>query len=140
MSLKYLNKLEKSSVLVVGGTSGIGFAVAEASVEFGAHVVVASRSQERVDDAVERLAASYPDAKDRIRGHVVNLHGEESETSITKLFDFVTKSGTNLVDHVVETAGETLHSLTLEEVTPKRIAEATSSRVTGSIILAKVAA
>lgn len=139
MSPKYINKLEGNSVLVVGGTSGIGFAVAEASVEFGARVVVASRSQERVDNAVKRLAMSYPDAKDRIQGHVVNLYGDDSETSITKLFDFVTNGGRDHVDHVVETAGESIHSLTLQEVTPKRIAEATSSRVTGGIMLAKVA-
>jgi NAD(P)-dependent dehydrogenase (short-subunit alcohol dehydrogenase family) len=139
MSLKYTNKLEGSSVVVVGGTSGIGFAIAEASVEFGARVVVASRSQERVDEAVERLATSYPDAKDRIRGHAVDLRGEGSESSITSLFNFVTNGGTDLVDHVVETAGESIHSLTLQEVTPKRIAEATSSRITGGIILAKVA-
>lgn len=141
MTLKYVNKLEGKSVLVVGGSSGIGFAVAEASVEFGASVVVASRSQEKVAKAVERLTASYPDAKNRIRGHVVDLYGEESETSLTKLFEFVTNGGKDKVDHVIETAGENHNaSLTLQEATPKLIAEASNSRVSGAVILAKVAA
>ncbi|GKT46301.1 short-chain dehydrogenase/reductase ATR9 [Colletotrichum spaethianum] len=140
MALKYVNKLEGKSVLIVGGSSGIGFAVAEAGVEFGARVVVASRSQERVSKAIERLTASYPNAKDRIRGHVVDLYGDESESNITKLFEFVTKGGKDKVDHVIETAGENLNtSLTLQEATPKRIAEASSSRVSGAVMLAKVA-
>ncbi|TID02733.1 Tropinone reductase-like protein [Colletotrichum higginsianum] len=138
MSPKYITKLEDKFVVVIGGTSGIGFAVAEASVEFGARVVVASRSQERVDDAVKKLVTSYPDAGNRIRGHVVNLYGNESEASITGLFESITDGGRDQVDHVVETAGESIGSLTLPEVTPQRIAEATSSRVTGSVMLAKV--
>ncbi|OLN85269.1 Tropinone reductase 2 [Colletotrichum chlorophyti] len=141
MAPKYTNKLEGKSVLVVGGTSGMGFAVAEASVEFGASVVVASRSKAKVDDAVRRLATSYPDAKDRIRGHTVDLSGEDSETSITELFYFVTNGGKDKVDHVVETAGDAPSAgLALEEVTVQRIVEASSPRFSGIVMLAKVAA
>ncbi|GJC90819.1 short chain dehydrogenase/reductase family [Colletotrichum tofieldiae] len=140
MASKYIDKLKNKSVLVIGGSSGIGYAVAQACVEFGARVVVASRSQERVNVAIERLRKIYPDAGDRIRGHVVNLSGDDSEASITKLFEFVTNGGRDKVNHVVETAGENLNiSLTLQEATPKAIAEASSSRLFGVIILAKVA-
>ncbi|KZL70008.1 short chain dehydrogenase reductase family [Colletotrichum incanum] len=140
MAPKYVNKLEGKSVIIVGGTSGIGFAVAEASVEFGARVVVASRSQERVDKTIKRLTESYPDAKDRIRGHIVNLHGDESETSIKKLFEFATNEDKDKIDHVVETAGEAPDaSLTLQDATPQRITEASSSRFPGVVVLAKVA-
>ena len=37
-------------VVIVGGTSGIGFAVAEAAVAQGAHVVVASSQMDNVDN------------------------------------------------------------------------------------------
>jgi NAD(P)-dependent dehydrogenase (short-subunit alcohol dehydrogenase family) len=47
--------LEGKRVLVVGGSSGIGFAVAKAALEDGARVTIASRSAERVRAAVERL-------------------------------------------------------------------------------------
>jgi NAD(P)-dependent dehydrogenase (short-subunit alcohol dehydrogenase family) len=48
-------KLDGARVLVIGGTSGIGFAVARAALEDGARVTVASSSAEKVRDAVERL-------------------------------------------------------------------------------------
>ena len=47
--------LEDRRVLVVGGSSGIGFAVARAALEAGAKVTIASSRAERVRDAVGRL-------------------------------------------------------------------------------------
>ncbi|MBN9678498.1 SDR family oxidoreductase [Salipiger bermudensis] len=47
--------LQNKSVLVIGGTSGIGFGVAKAAQEAGAHVTVASRSAEKVANASTRL-------------------------------------------------------------------------------------
>ncbi|MAE92229.1 MAG: short chain dehydrogenase [Pelagibaca sp.] len=47
--------LQNISVLVIGGTSGIGFGVAKAAQEAGAHVTVASRSAEKVANASTRL-------------------------------------------------------------------------------------
>lgn len=47
--------LENQRVLVIGGSSGIGFAVAKAALEQGAKVTIASSSNDRLRDAVERL-------------------------------------------------------------------------------------
>lgn len=47
--------LQNTSVLVIGGTSGIGFGVAKAAQEAGAHVTVASRSAEKVANTSTRL-------------------------------------------------------------------------------------
>lgn len=44
-------------VVVIGGTSGIGRAIAQQSAAAGARVTVASRNQKRVDDPGARLAA-----------------------------------------------------------------------------------
>jgi NAD(P)-dependent dehydrogenase (short-subunit alcohol dehydrogenase family) len=52
---RWLN-FDDHNVLVVGGTSGINLGIAEAFAEQGANVAVASRSQEKVDSAVARLA------------------------------------------------------------------------------------
>ena len=49
--------LQDKIVLVVGGTSGMGFAVAEQARAAGAKVIVASRSADKVAHAVARLGA-----------------------------------------------------------------------------------
>lgn len=48
-------KLQDKRVLIVGGGSGIGYAVAQGCLEEGARVVVASTDQNRVQGAAERL-------------------------------------------------------------------------------------
>jgi NAD(P)-dependent dehydrogenase (short-subunit alcohol dehydrogenase family) len=47
--------LKGQHVLVIGGSSGIGFAVAQAATVQGARVTVASSSARKVDDAIARL-------------------------------------------------------------------------------------
>jgi NAD(P)-dependent dehydrogenase (short-subunit alcohol dehydrogenase family) len=48
-------KLNHARVLVVGGSSGIGFATATAAAEAGAAVTIASRSQTKLESAVNML-------------------------------------------------------------------------------------
>ncbi len=48
---------ESKTVFVMGGTSGINLGIAEAFAEQGADLVVASRSKEKVEAAVEKLSA-----------------------------------------------------------------------------------
>jgi NAD(P)-dependent dehydrogenase (short-subunit alcohol dehydrogenase family) len=47
--------LSSKRIFVIGGTSGIGFSTAQAALEAGASVVVASNSAEHVEAAVARL-------------------------------------------------------------------------------------
>lgn len=63
--------LTDRTYIVTGGTRGLGFATAEALVADGANVVVASRSQEHVDDAVARLGG-------RASGVSVDLTDEDA--------------------------------------------------------------
>ncbi|OAL34872.1 hypothetical protein AYO20_05832 [Fonsecaea nubica] len=100
---KYINKLKGARVLIIGGTSGIGFGVAEAVIEHGAGKVIVSSSREsRVNDAVARLKASYPSSTASIEGYVCDV-GElgTMEDNIKELF---TKVGT--LDHIVYSAGD----------------------------------
>lgn len=81
----YLHLLKDKKVVVIGGSSGIGFSVASALVEEGAHVVIASSSQERVDAAVARLSdpkQQYNADEKRVEGRTVNLKGEQMEVSL----------------------------------------------------------
>ncbi len=55
--MKNVLNFSDKNVVVVGGTSGINLGVAEVFAKSGACVAVASRSQEKVDAAVEKLKA-----------------------------------------------------------------------------------
>lgn len=48
--------------VVTGASEGLGFACAQELIREGARVVLSSRSQAKVDEAVRELATSHPDA------------------------------------------------------------------------------
>ena len=83
--------LEDQRVVVIGGSSGIGFAVARSVLREGAQVVVGSSSAARVEDAVKRLG---PGAS----GSAVDVRDEASVAA------FFADSGA--FHHLVFTAGD----------------------------------
>ena len=54
--------LTGKTALVSGSTAGIGFAIARALAGEGAHVIVNGRTPERVDAAVNKILAEFPEA------------------------------------------------------------------------------
>src|SRR5438445_9599198 len=56
-------QLADKKALVTGSTAGIGFAVASLLAQEGASVVVNGRSQQRVEQAVQRIRAERKDAQ-----------------------------------------------------------------------------
>jgi NAD(P)-dependent dehydrogenase (short-subunit alcohol dehydrogenase family) len=80
-------------IVVLGGSSGIGLATAQAAARQGANVVIVSSRKDRVEAA---LATLPPGAE----GHVADL---ADENVIRALFD-----RTGQFDHLVFTAGENL--------------------------------
>lgn len=62
-------KLKNRTILVTGGTSGIGFAFAKRFLEMGNTVIITGRSQQRIDQAVQNnpgligMAADVSDPK-----------------------------------------------------------------------------
>jgi NAD(P)-dependent dehydrogenase (short-subunit alcohol dehydrogenase family) len=115
---KYVNRLEGQRVLVIGGSSGIGFGVAEASLEYGAIVIIASSQQSRVDDAISRLLKAHPSATDRLNGFTCNLADETTmEDNIKTLFAQVTSNGAHKLDHIIFTAGTPLSQVALQDAT-----------------------
>lgn len=137
MAPKYSNKLEGKRVLVIGGTSGIGFCVAEACVEFGAIVTVASSRQENIAKTIERLTTSYPDAKVRVSGHIVDLATSDVEGALKTLFEFATMEGK--LDHIVNTAGDGSGPTKLTETAPEDIQKYGRVRYVSALMMAKVA-
>jgi NAD(P)-dependent dehydrogenase (short-subunit alcohol dehydrogenase family) len=87
----YLRTLSGKRIMVLGGTSGIGFATADMAASEGAAVVIASSKREHVDRAVARL----PEGAE---GYAVDLSDE------AQMRDFFAQLGA--FDHLAFTAGE----------------------------------
>lgn len=92
------------TVLVIGGSSGMGFAVAKLALAEKANVIIASSNKEKVDSAVNRLKGDSPSGQGQISGYTVDLADEDVEAQLEKLFTEATKNGS--LDHVVYTAGK----------------------------------
>jgi NAD(P)-dependent dehydrogenase (short-subunit alcohol dehydrogenase family) len=88
------NGLQQKRVIVVGGSSGIGLAVAQQAAAQGAQVVIVSSNAERIQQAVESIGGEA-------QGHTVDVSDEGTvATLFAKLGNF---------DHLVFTAGDSLH-------------------------------
>ena len=68
--------MERETVLVTGGNSGIGFECARELARAGRHVVIASRGREASARAVQRIAAEF--GADRIEAMELDLAEPES--------------------------------------------------------------
>ena len=86
-------KLEKKRVVILGGSSGIGLAVAKLAAQAGAELVVVSSRKENI----ERALADLPQST---QGHTVDL---SEEMRVRALFEVL-----GPFDHLVYTAGENL--------------------------------
>ena len=87
-------KLDGKTVVVIGGASGVGFAVAEAALAAGAEVVVGSSQTARIEAAASKLGKGA-------KGHTVDVR---DEASVAAFFDIV-----GAFDHLVFTAGDWGH-------------------------------
>jgi NAD(P)-dependent dehydrogenase (short-subunit alcohol dehydrogenase family) len=85
--------LDGKRIVVLGGSSGIGLATAQAAAGEGAAVVIASSRKARVDEALATLPAGA-------EGHALDL---ADEAAVRALF-----AGLGPFDHLAFTAGETL--------------------------------
>ena len=50
------NLLKGKTALITGGTSGIGYAIAQAYLKHGANVIITGRKQEKIDEVVKKLS------------------------------------------------------------------------------------
>lgn len=92
MQLK--NDFPQKRVIVMGGSSGIGLAVAQQAASLGAKVVIVSSNAERVRQAVDSISGEA-------QGQAVNVSDEKAVAA------FFAKLGP--FDHLVFTAGDSLH-------------------------------
>lgn len=138
-STKYTSKLANTRILVIGGSSGIGFTVAEACVEHGAHVAISSSNPRRVESAVERIKNSYPSKSSNIHGIAVDLGKPETlESELERVLKTsVEKLGGGKLNHVIFTAGDALATIGLKDMTYQNIVAAGQIRFFAPLLLAK---
>jgi hypothetical protein len=119
---RYTNKLNNSRILIIGGTSGLGYSVAEACLENGALVTISSSNPSRVDAAVSKLHTAYPSSADpekpRVWGLAVDLGKPETldDELKTLLEKTVGRMPEGKLDHVVYTAGDKLAEIGLGDM------------------------
>lgn len=139
-SLKYTNKLAGQRVLILGGTSGMGFCVAEAAIEHGANVVISSSNQSKLDKTVARLKEAYPTQteKQTITTHVCDLSDSANlDANFEALFQVATVGGTIKLNHVVTTAGDALSLPPLSGITSEIVQKSMHVRFVAPAVMAK---
>jgi len=101
------NDLQQKRVVVVGGSSGIGLAVAQQAASQGAKVVIVSSNAERIQKAVESISGEA-------QGQALDVSDEKA------LAAFFAKLGA--FDHLVFTAGDSLqlHDLSATDLQQAR--------------------
>jgi NAD(P)-dependent dehydrogenase (short-subunit alcohol dehydrogenase family) len=116
--------LEGASVVVVGGSSGIGFATARLAAERGGHVTIAGRDRARLDAALAELPAGTA-------GVALDV---ADEAAVRDLF-----AGMDHVDHVAMLAGTHVHGR-LADVDTETLRGPVDDRFWGALYLGKHAA
>jgi NAD(P)-dependent dehydrogenase (short-subunit alcohol dehydrogenase family) len=117
--------LQHHRIVLLGGTSGIGLATAQAALAAGASVVVVSSRRQRVAEALAVLGA-------RAEGHALNLN---DEPAVRGLFERL-----GAFDHLVYSAGDPLQIGLLAETGIDVVRKAFDLRLFGAITAVKHAA
>jgi NAD(P)-dependent dehydrogenase (short-subunit alcohol dehydrogenase family) len=95
-----MENLKGKKVVILGGSSGIGLAIAKAAAAQGAELTIISSNRQRIDNALAELPANST-------GFAVDLGNEQQVSALfTKL---------RQLDHLVYTAGESLQLTNIED-------------------------
>jgi NAD(P)-dependent dehydrogenase (short-subunit alcohol dehydrogenase family) len=106
-SYKFINKLQGKRAIIFGGTSGIGYAVAEGLIENTADIIICGSNLEKLKTTIQRLHASYPGVRaDQISTYVCDLTDTTGlEDNLREVLKSASENGTKKIDHIVFTAG-----------------------------------
>ncbi|KAJ7601588.1 hypothetical protein DFH06DRAFT_1025516, partial [Mycena polygramma] len=127
--------------LVIGGSSGIGFAVASAALASGSKVHITSTNQDKLSTKTKALQSFYPNADVHISGSPVDLSNVELlEKNLQSVLDAAVKETGGPLDHIVFTAGDGLSNTPLAEVTVATALAPFTVRYLGALLVAKLVA
>ncbi|WP_433335429.1 SDR family oxidoreductase [Spirillospora sp. CA-294931] len=123
--------LAGGTVVIVGGSSGIGLAAGTMLGTLGARVILVGRDPGRLDAAADRVRAAGA-APDSVLG--LSADGGD-EDALAQVFD---KAGA--VDHVLVTAGEMPGVAPVDELSRDVVRSGFDTRVWGALAAARLAA
>lgn len=132
------------TVLIIGGSSGIGFGVAKLALAEGMRVAIASSNPERVANATERLKKSSTKGASTVNGYTVDLGQHDVESQLEKLLTDVTfafggGSGQEMLDHLVFTAGGPMEHRTTSDIDLDFIHRCGQVRFAAPLLIGKLA-
>ncbi|KAH8699212.1 short-chain dehydrogenase [Talaromyces proteolyticus] len=126
------------SILIIGGSSGIGLGVAHLALAQKSRVFISSSNQSRISGAIESLRKLYPDGA--IEGFPCDLKSADVESNLEKLLiEVITANNGELLNHVVFTAADSLPIKPLSEVDLYFIRSAGQIRFMAPLLLGKLA-
>jgi len=117
-----MSKLEGKTVLVTGGSSGIGLAIARRFAQEGARVFITGRRQQQLDDAVAAIGG----LAEAIQGDITLA------ADLDRLFAVIDSRGVEL-DILVASSGVSAYA-TLDETTESHIDDAFALNVRGLVM------
>jgi NAD(P)-dependent dehydrogenase (short-subunit alcohol dehydrogenase family) len=120
-----MDNLKNQRVVILGGTSGLGLATAQAAAAEGAEIIIVSSNQERVNKTLATLPANS-------KGYTADLTKEED---IKNIFEKI-----GALDHLVFTAGDSLQLNMLEDVQIEEARKYFNVRYWGAFTAIKYAA
>lgn len=126
------------SIVVIGGSSGIGFAVAKLALTAGARVTIVSSNPSRIKTAMDNLKQAVPGGQ--IDGYECNLRANNVEAQLEAAFTkTVAANDGQLLDHIIFTAGDPLAIKPVTELDVNFIQDAGKVRFVAPLLLAKLA-
>ncbi len=121
------------SVLVTGGGSGIGLGTAERLAAEGAHVTICGRTEQKLADAVTRIAAAGAETGSTARYVVADVTVEEQVASAVA----ATAEATGRIDGLFACAGGSTHIGSVLDADVAAVRATVDLNLLGSVICVK---
>jgi NAD(P)-dependent dehydrogenase (short-subunit alcohol dehydrogenase family) len=133
------NFILNSRTLIIGGSSGLGFAVASGALASGSKVHITSVTTEKLSTKITQLQSLYPNA--HVSGSPADLSNTETlEANIRSVLDAAVKETGGVLDHIVYTAGDSRGRETLAEATAASALKPFTVRYLGPLLVGKLVA